>query len=145
MTTFTYLAEALSVLSPPQAYLLACVGGWLAVACALYVMRWLVLEKNLPPFSDWPAFLGGATERAIALTLVLKAPPYLPAFIGGWVLLKFAIGWQREGYGGKGDEGEVAKGRFLALIGNVLSFAVAIAIGVALNPKALEVWATATR
>jgi hypothetical protein len=131
MTTFTYLG----------AYLLACVGGWLAVACALYVMRWLVLEKkSRPPFSDWPAFLGGATERAVALTLVLKAPPYLPAFIGGWVLLKFAIGWQREKHGD-----EVAKQSFLALIGSVLSFAVAIAIGVALNPKALEVWATATR
>jgi hypothetical protein len=78
------------------AYLGVCVAGWLTVAVCLYVMRLLVLQKNRPPFSDWPAFLGGAVERAVALTLVLWAPPYLPPFIGGWVLLKFAIGWQRE-------------------------------------------------
>jgi hypothetical protein len=97
----------------------------------------LVLQKkNRPPFSDWPAFFGGAVERAVALTLVLWAPPYLPSFIGGWVLLKFAIGWQRE----KHDD-EVAKGSFLALIGNVLSFAIAIGVGVLLNPEALEIWA----
>lgn len=121
------------------AYFLACVVGWLAVACALYVMRWLVLKERRPPFIEWSAFLGGATERAVALTLVLTAPPYLPAFIGGWVLLKFAIGWQRS------TSDEVAEQSFLALIGNVISFAIAIAIGVLLNPKALEVWATATR
>jgi hypothetical protein len=118
------------------AYLGVCVAGWLAVAVCLYVMRWLVLQKeNRPAFSDWPAFLGGAVERAVALTLVLLAPPYLPPFIGGWILLKFAIGWQRE----KHDD-EVAKGSFLALIGNVLSFAIAIGVGVFLNPTALETW-----
>jgi hypothetical protein len=134
-TAFTYLV----------AYILACIAGWLAVACALYVMRRLVLkEKNRPPFIDWISFFGGATERAVALTLVLKAPPYLPAFIGGWVLLKFAIGWQREKRDDD-DEKEVATQSFLALIGSVLSFAIAIAIGLALNPKALDVWATTPR
>jgi hypothetical protein len=120
------------------AYLGVCVGGWLVVAVCLYVMRWLVLpELNWSKFSDWPAFFGGAVERAVALTLVLWAPPYLASFIGGWVLLKFAIGWQRE------ERSEaVAKGSFLALIGNVISFAIAIAGGVLLNPKALEIWAT---
>jgi hypothetical protein len=93
------------------------------------------IVMRCPP-RDLPAFYGGAVERLVALTLVLWAPPYLPSFIGGWVLLKFAIGWQREGYGGK-DEDEVAKGRFLALIGNVLSFAIAIGVGVFLNPAAL--------
>jgi hypothetical protein len=108
-------------------------GGWLV---CLYVMRWLVLEKERPPFSDWPACLGGVVERAVALTLVLYAPPYLPPFIGGWVLLKFAIGWQRQEYGDA-----VAKGSFLALIGSVLSFAIAIGVGVLLNPAALDIWA----
>ena|SRR5436190_815854 len=121
------------------AYFDACIVGGLVVAACLYGTRWLVLKKK-PDFFDLPAFLGGAVERAVALTLMLLAPPYLPPFIGGWVLLKFAIGWQREGYGGKG-EGEVAKGRFLALIGNVLSFAWAIFVGVLLNPAALEIWA----
>jgi hypothetical protein len=126
------------------AYFDVCVLGWLAVAVCLYVMRRLVVretalvprQKTRPPFSDWPAFLGGAVERAVALTLVLLAPAYLPSFIGGWVLLKFAIGWQRQR---NGDE--VARGSFLALIGNVLSFAIAIWVGVLLNPKALEIWA----
>jgi len=123
------------------AYLVACVVGCLVVAVCLYGMRWLFLKKeNRPPFFDWLAFLGGAVERFVALTLVLFAPPYLPPFIGGWVLLKFAIGWQREGYGG-GDKGDVEKGRFLALIGNVLSFGIAILVGVLLNPEALEMWA----
>jgi hypothetical protein len=67
--------------------------------------------------------------------LVLWAPPYLPPFIDGWVLLKFAIGWQRQKYGD-----EVATGSFLALIGNVLSFAIAIGVGVVLNPAALDIW-----
>jgi hypothetical protein len=63
-------------------------------------MRQLVLhQKSRPPFIDWITLFGGATERAIALTLVLMAPSYLPSFIGGWVLLKFAIGWQREKHG----------------------------------------------
>ena len=123
------------------AYLGVCVAGWLAVAVCLCVMRCLVLKKeSRPAFFDWSAFLVGASERAVALTLVLYAPPYLPSFIGGWVLLKFAIGWQREGHGGK-DEDEVAKQRFLALIGNLLSFAIAIGVGVFLHPPALEIWA----
>ena len=107
------------------AYFLTCGVGWFAVACAMWVMRRLVLKGSRPPFTDWAAFFGGATERAVALTLVLMAPSYLPAFIGGWVLLKFAIGWQREK---NGDE--VSEQSFLALIGNVMSFAIAIAIGV---------------
>src|SRR5215831_19473366 len=61
------------------AYLGVCVAGWLAVAVCMYVMRLLVLQKERPPFSDWPAFLGGAVERAVALTLVPWAPPYLPS------------------------------------------------------------------
>jgi hypothetical protein len=36
----------------------------------------------------------------------------------------------------------VAKESFLALIGSVLSFAIAIGVGVALNPEALKIWAT---
>jgi hypothetical protein len=57
------------------------------------------------------------------------------AFIGGWVALKFAVGWQR--YAGEAEAG----GAMVALIGNVISFAVAIAIGLTVNPSALETWA----
>jgi hypothetical protein len=118
------------------AYLLACVGGWFVDAVCLYFIRWLVLKRG--PFIDGSVIIVGVTERAVALTLVLFAPPYLASFIGGWVLLKFAIGWQREKH-----SDEVAKGSFVALIGNVISFAIAIAIGVVLNPDALKFFQTA--
>jgi hypothetical protein len=115
------------------AYLLTCIVGHFVVAGCLWAMRRRVLkEANRPPFSDWIGLFGGATERFVALTLVLMAPAYLPTFIGGWVLLKFAIGWQRERNderqpglilppGWKHDR-QVAMQSFLALIGSVLSF-----------------------
>jgi hypothetical protein len=125
------------------AYFVVCVVGHLAVAGCMYIMRWLVLKKeNRPPFPDWSVFLVGATERAVALTLVLFAPPYLPTFIGGWVLLKFAIGWQRENFDTSGKHNkQVGEQSFLALIGSVISFAIAVGVGVWLNPAALEIWA----
>jgi hypothetical protein len=131
------------------AYLVACVGGGFAVGCCLYGMRHLVLKKeNRPPFAEWHVFFVGATERAVALTPVLLAPPYLGSFVGAWVVLKFALGWQRAQQiadkAGKEEDKEVGKGSLLALIGNVLSFAIAIAIGAYLNPKALDVWAATT-
>jgi hypothetical protein len=52
------------------------------------------------------------------------APLYLGPFIGGWTLLKFAIGWLRTPL-----NAEVALGSQLAMIGNVLSFAIALAGG----------------
>jgi len=75
------------------AYLIACIGGWLIVGACLYCMRWSLGLKTRS-FAPLELFIG-CTERAVALTLVLKAPPYVPAFIGGWVVLKFALGWQR--------------------------------------------------
>jgi len=103
-------------------------------------MRRATLKRRLE-FSDlWElsVFFIGVTERAVALTLVLWAPPYLPTFIGGWVALKFALGWQRER-----KTSEALTASMLALIGNVLSFAIAIGVGVVLNPEAIFVWATA--
>lgn len=70
----------------------------------------------------------------MALTLVLKAPPYLPAFVGGWVLLKFALGWQRET-----KSSEVLTDSMLALIGNVISFGIAIWVGASIYPHAIYV------
>jgi hypothetical protein len=122
------------------AYLVACFAGHLVVAVLLYGMRRATLKRR-PEFSDlWElsVFFIGVTERAVALTLVLWAPPYLPTFIGGWVALKFALGWQRER-----KTSEALTASMLALIGNVLSFAIAIGVGVVLNPEAIFVWATA--
>src|SRR6478752_7074857 len=84
------------------AYFLTCVVGHFVVAGCLWVMRWLALKKgNRPPFIvqkkedrppliDWMPLFGGVIERFVALTFVLMAPAYLPTFIGGWVVLKFA-------------------------------------------------------
>jgi hypothetical protein len=110
-------------------YLLVCVVGHFLVASCLYVMRRLVGLKKLPPFTEWLNFLMGGTERGVALTLYLLAPPYLPTFIGGWILLKFAVGWQRRAKEPGIDGDFVEQSAMLALIGNVLSFAIAIAGG----------------
>ena len=119
------------------AYFCACVGGWFVVACCMCVMHRLVL-KEWRPFSEWSDFLVGAIERAVALTLVLLAPSYLPTFIGAWIALKMALGWQRDHY-----SDSVRLKSLLGLIGSVISFAIAIVVGYALNPDALDVWATA--
>jgi hypothetical protein len=108
-------------------YLLVCIGGnYLVAYCMLFMKRLVGLDTR--PIIEWMAFLIGITERAVALTLFLLAPRYLAPFIGGWVLLKFAIGWRRTPINYK-----VALGSQLALIGNVLSFAIAIVGGWYLN------------
>jgi hypothetical protein len=111
-------------------YFLVCFGGHYVVAYLMLFMRWLV-GLVTDPWHEWMGFLIGITERAVALTLLVWAPRYLVTFIGGWVLLKFAIGWRRTALNHM-----VARGSQLALIGNVLSFAIAIPGGLYLNQDA---------
>jgi hypothetical protein len=85
------------------AYFTACVGGYVIVGAYLYCVR-RVLGMKSKSFQLLD-LLVGCTERAVALTLVLWAPPYVPTFIGGWVLLKFALGWQRTEHSQEGDQG----------------------------------------
>jgi hypothetical protein len=116
-----------------------CVGSNLCCVIAVYFLAYF-----LACIVGHTTFFG-STERAVALTLVLMAPAYLPAFIGGWVVLKFAIGWQRQQIQPSllvEDTGQVATQSFVALIGSVISFAIAIAVGLALYPEALNAWAT---
>ena len=108
-----------------------CIGGNYFVAYIMFLVKWLV-GLDTHPIIEWSGFCIGFTERAVALTLAIWAPRYLVTFIGGWVLLKFAVGWQRTLLNYK-----VALGSLLALIGNVLSFATAIAGGLYLNQKAI--------
>ena len=119
---------------------------WLAACAASAVLGYWAagyavqfLRKKAKPKRHRAAliFCLGATERAVATTLVIFAPPYLPAFIGGWIALKFAVGWQRY----KKEKPETG-GAMVALIGNVVSFTVAIAVGLIINPSALTTWAT---
>jgi hypothetical protein len=113
-------------------YFLVCIGGNYLVASCMYFMRGRVGLRGEAPFHEWMGVFIGITERAVALTLFLLAPRYLAAFIGGWVLLKFAIGWRRTPLNYK-----VALGSQVALIGSVLSFAIAIAGGYYLHPDTL--------
>jgi hypothetical protein len=114
-----------------EVYFLVLVVGNYVVAYIMLLMRWLV-ALDTRPIIEWSGFLIGLTERAVALTLVAWAPRYLAPFIAGWVLLKFAIGWQRTPLNPR-----IALGSVLALIANVVSFAIAIAGGLYLNDKAL--------
>jgi hypothetical protein len=110
-------------------YLIVLIVGHFFVASCLYAMRRLVRVKPLPPFTEWLNFFIGGTERSVAWALYLWAPSNLPTFIGGWVLLKFAVGWQRRAKEPNVDGDFVEKSAMLALIGNILSFATAIAGG----------------
>ena len=126
---------------------LACIAGNFAVAPCMFGIRRLSLSKKYLKenvqtlWGSWSVFFIGATERCVALALVLWAPPYLPAFVGGWVLLKFSLGWLRVKDGGE----EARTDSMLSLIGSVLSFAIAVLLGVALNRHAIDVWATAPK
>jgi hypothetical protein len=74
----------------------------------------------------------GVTERAIATTLFIWSPKQLPLFLGGWVAAKLAAGWARR----RGQEAE--NGHFIALVGNAVSFAIAIAAGFWVHPASLS-------
>ena len=75
----------------------------------------------------------GSVERLVAAAMFVWHVSYLGAFIGAWVALKLAANWQRL----KSTSDEVRKGTLMALIGNVFSFAFAIAVGCWLNPTAI--------
>ena len=59
-------------------------------------------------------------------------PDYLAGFIGGWVALKFAANWKRQGLDA---DDNVTRGSLLALVGSVISFAVAIGDGWWINQR----------
>jgi hypothetical protein len=64
-------------------YLVSVFIGHIVIATLMHCMRRLVgIERD---FWRWSDFFIGATERLMATTLVIFAPSYLPAFIGGWV------------------------------------------------------------
>lgn len=91
--------------------------------------EWHFLAKD-----DRLNFFIGATERAIALTIILAAPKQLFIFIGGWIALKMAAYWQR--FVGNTH----AVDNQIAILGNAISFSFAIGVGVLLNPHAVEIW-----
>src|SRR5690348_2917318 len=112
-------------------------------------MRWRLGLKTTNPLTDWDVLFLGNTERWVAVALVVWAPTYLPGFIGGWVLLKFALGWQAKmsdkpqpwtesrnklrPLTKEEDREKLRQESMLAMIGSVLSFTVAIGIGYVLH------------
>lgn len=115
------------------AFLVLTVGGWFLVGLLLLVIRGHVFRKK--PKDCWGALelWLGSTERIIAATMFVSGVSVLPAFIGAWITFKLAANWQRL----KSTTDEVRKGTLIALIGNVFSFALAIAVGFWLNPNAI--------
>jgi fructose-specific phosphotransferase system IIC component len=90
---------------------------------------------------DWS--LGGL-ERAIATTLVIWTPSLVPAFIGGWVALKFAGNWQRYQGGDDKEKWDLAYKSMAFLVGNAASFIVAIGAGMIANPDLVKDLTTPT-
>lgn len=118
---------------------LSAVIGHLIVALTLWLTEWWYRIKRRSYFEPLDIWIG-LLERAIATTLVFYAPMYLAPFIGGWVVLKFALAWQRERPTIETEEAITRS--FISLSGNVMSFASAIVIGVLLHPQALDAWSS---
>jgi hypothetical protein len=111
-------------------YYLSIFAGWAIAELCVNFMRKTVHEpRKSGKLID---FYVGGSERFVATTLVLFAASYLPAFIGGWVALKFAAHWQRAG-------GSHVPG-LVALVGSIISFSVAIGAGLIFDRSALAVW-----
>ena len=82
-------------------------------------------QEVFTPLAWWV----GGIERTVATTLILYASGhYLPQFIGGWVALKFAAGWQRY------KVTNLEEGGLVGLVGNVLSFGFAIWVTLQMRP-----------
>jgi hypothetical protein len=116
------------------AYLCTTVGGWLLVGGLIFLMACTMAELVDPKPFGAGAFWIGCTERAIATTLVIWTPNFLPAFIGGWIALKIAAGWSRY------KDEKHTTGHLTALVGTALSFAVGIGAGLFANPDAIIAW-----
>ncbi len=75
----------------------------------------------------------GFTERFVAVSLILIAPRHVAFFIAGWVALKFAANWKRKEGSSPWEKKRNARYSLIALIGSAASFAVAVAVGLALR------------
>jgi hypothetical protein len=79
----------------------------------------------------------GFTEQMAAILLIYFSPLYLAPFVGGWIGLKYAAGWQPSGTAFAREKS------LLALIGTVWSFGFGIAAGLLINKNAIDLlWKT---
>lgn len=88
--------------------------------------------ENIPERIPFIPLLIGVFERAIITTLVGFSIPGAAAFIGTWVLIKAAGGWQTWG------EGKYARAvLFVGLLGSALSIVFALVAGIILRDSFL--------
>ena len=80
----------------------------------------------------WLGVVIGMFERAIITWLVIWASALAPAFIGGWVLLKFAGGWSRTTEANLENRSVYQ----VALLGNIVSIGWAVLVGLNYAPEA---------
>ncbi|MEI9850470.1 MAG: hypothetical protein WDN24_05980 [Sphingomonas sp.] len=69
--------------------------------------------------------------------MFIWTPNLLAPFVGGWVVLKIAAGWQRY------RKPEYDKLHLIALVGSVISFSMAIAGGLLVTPESISAIAAA--
>lgn len=120
-------------------YLISCVGGMLILGVLVPIMHRTSVKVvdavaqvgKDRPFVRWLDVWVGFTERAIATTLFIWAPAQLPLFIGGWIAAKIAGAW------GRITDQSYAPAHLVALVGNALSFAIAIVGGMVAHPASL--------
>jgi hypothetical protein len=114
----------------------------------LLARYWVVfLKKRIDPQYDSTTRLGvldwslGILERAITTTLIIWAPTLAAPFIGGWVALKFAANWEKRDVDGDFHaQQQIARHRLTGIVGSTISIVVAVAVGLALNPHAIQAW-----
>lgn len=131
------------ILGYVSAYLVSIVLGAIVVSLVVYLFHTHVLGFTRPWWRSIDMTIG-CLERTISTTLVIWTPPLLPPFIGGWIALKFAANWGRskEEHQTGGVRGDTVNGSLVFLIGNALSFSIAIGAGLLVNPEAVTIWAT---
>jgi hypothetical protein len=115
-----------------SAYVLSIGFGWLVAGIGVYLMRRSIGYPR-EFFRPLDIYVGGC-ERIVVTTLVMFAPKYVPVFIGGWIVLKFAANWERR------TEPKANQASLVALVGSVLSFSAAILAGLIVNPDAVRIW-----
>lgn len=98
------------------------------------------LDRKVPPHEsttriEWIPALVGVFERSIIALLLIFAPKLTASFIAGWTALKVAGGWGLL-------KDPTTRNRavfFIGLLGNCVSFGIAIGVGIALNSNAISI------
>jgi hypothetical protein len=108
-------------------------GGQLIVAPLMELAR-LKLEKPVAR-TWWVSFSVAIVERATITILFIEVPKLVPAFIGGWTVAKFAAGWGRI----VTSDDNIRRLHMIALVGSVLSYAIAIGAGIWARPESLAI------